>query len=299
MMNYEVFKKFTEEKINCFLGDEFKGMEVIVRPFNKINCTWDGISIINPNSDKCASPIMYLNDLYKQYEKTGDLEGTIKTAANAIKNAIKKGNKLTEKLDLTKAKENIIFQLINTEKNKNLLSGVPHRQFLDLSIIYRWLVDEDAEGISSVVIHDSLAEELGLSEEKLFELALDNTKRIMTPTVRTMWEVLFGAKGMPEMIEKIPEDNQMYIISNTKNINGAGSILYEEKLHELAEKIGTDLYILPSSVHEVIAVSAELGTHEALSEMVRTVNGTEVSEEEQLSDHVYFYDKEKRQVSMC
>ena len=299
MMNYEEFKKVTEEKIKGFLGDEFEGMEVIVRPVDKINCTWDGISIIDPNSDKGVSPTMYLNVLYKQYEKTGDLEGTIKTAANAIKNSIKKGNKLNEKLDLDKAKENIIFQLINTEKNKNLLSDVPHRQFLDLSIIYRWLVNEDAEEIASAVIHDSLAEELGLSEEELFELALDNTKRIMTPAVRTMWEVLFGAKGMPPTFGEIPEDNQIYVISNSKNINGAGSILYEEKLHELAEKIGTDLYILPSSVHEVIAVSSEIGTPEKLSEMVRKVNGTDVAEEEQLSDHVYFYDKEKRQVSMC
>lgn len=299
MMNYEEFKKVTEEKIKGFLGDEFEEMEVIVRPVDKINCTWDGISIIDPNSDKGVSPTMYLNVLYKQYEKTGDLEGTIKTAANAIKNSIKKGNKLNEKLDLDKAKDNIIFQLINTEKNKNLLSNVPHRQFLDLSIIYRWLVNEDEEGISSAVIHDSLAENLGLSEEELFELALANTKRIMTPAVRTMWEVLFGAKGMPPTFGEIPEDNQLYVISNSKNINGAGSILYEEKLHELAEKIGTDLYILPSSVHEVIAVSSEIGTPEKLSEMVRKVNGTDVAEEEQLSDHVYFYDKEKRQVSMC
>ena len=299
MMNYEEFKKVTEEKIKGFLGDEFEGMEVIVRPVDKINCTWDGISIIDPNSDKGVSPTMYLNILYKEYEKTGDLEGTIKTAANAIKNSIKKGNKLNEKLDLDKAKDNIIFQLINTEKNKNLLSNVPHRQFLDLSIIYRWLVNEDEEGISSAMIHNSLAEKLGLSEEELFELALDNTKRIMTPAVRTMWEVLFGAKGMPPTFGEIPEDNQIYVISNSKNINGAGSILYEEKLHELAEKIGTDLYILPSSVHEVIAVSSEIGTPEKLSEMVRKVNGTDVAEEEQLSDHVYFYDKEKRQVSMC
>ena len=299
MMNYEEFKKFTEEKIKGFLGDEFEGMKVIVRPVDKINCTWDGISIIDPNSDKGVSPTTYLNVLYKQYEKTGDLEGTIKTAANAIKNSIKKGNKLNEKLDLDKAKDNIIFQLINTEKNKNLLSNVPHRQFLDLSIIYRWLVNEDEEGISSAMIHNSLAEKLGMNEEELFELALVNTKRIMIPAVRTMWEVLFGAKGMPPTFGEIPEDNQIYVISNSKNISGAGSILYEEKLYELAEKIGTDLYILPSSVHEVIAVSAEMGTPEKLSEMVRKVNGTDVAEEEQLSDHVYFYDKEKRQVSMC
>lgn len=299
MMNYEEFKKVTEERFKEFLGDEFKGLEVVVRPVDKINCTWDGISIVNPNFDEYVSPTLYINLLYKQYQKTEDLEGTLKTAADAMIQAMKEGNKLHEKLDLKKAKENIIFQLINTKKNENLLSKVPHRQFLDLSIIYRWIVNEDEKGISSTLIHEQLAEKLGMTEEELFEVALANTKRIMTPVIRTLYEVLFGANGMPGMFGEIPEDNQFYVISNSKNINGAGSIIYEEKLHELAEKIGTDLYILPSSVHEVIAVSAEMGTPEALSEMVREINGTKVAEEEQLSDHVYFYDKEKRQVSMC
>jgi hypothetical protein len=38
-------------------------------------------------------------------------------------------------------------------------------------------------------------------------------------------------------------------------------------LSELSKKVGTDLYILPSSVHEVIAVSTDMGTPETLSEM--------------------------------
>ena len=160
-------------------------------------------------------------------------------------------------------------------------------------------VNEDEKGISSALIHDQLAEKLGMNEEELFEVALANTKRIMIPTIRTMWEVMrdvFGANGMPG---EIPEDKQFYVISNAKNINGAGSIVYEEKLYEIAEKIGTDIYILPSSVHEVIAVSAELGSHEALSEMVREINGTQVAEEERLSDHVYIYKKDLRKISMC
>lgn len=295
MMNYEEFKEITKGKIKEFLGDEYKGLEVVVRPVDKINCTLDGISIVKPKFDEYVSPTLYINTLYKQYQKTEDLEGTLKTAADTMIEAMKEGNKLHEKLDLDNAKENIIFQLINTKKNENLLSKVPHRQFLDLSIIYRWIVNEDEKGISSALIHDSLAKDLGMSEEELFELALVNTKRIMTPVIRTLYEVLFGAK----MFGEILADKQFYIISNQKNINGAGSILYEEKLHEVAEKIGTDLYILPSSVHEVIAVSAELGSPEALSEMVREINGTQVAEEERLSDHVYIYKKDLRKVTMC
>lgn len=91
------------------------------------------------------------------------------------------------------------------------------------------------------------------------------------------------------LLEDMPANQQMYVISNKEMKNGATSMFYDDALETLSEKIGTDLYILPSSIHEVIAVSTDFGTPETLSEIVREVNGTQVSEEEQLSDNVYYY----------
>lgn len=86
---------------------------------------------------------------------------------------------------------------------------------------------------------------------------------------------------------------------NPGKMNGAASIFYDEALAGLAEQVGTDLFILPSSVHECIAVSTEMGTPEMLAEMVQEVNGTQVSEEEQLSDHVYLFDARERKLSIA
>lgn len=88
----------------------------------------------------------------------------------------------------------------------------------------------------------------------------------------------------------------LYIITNEKRTFGAASMLYEDGLHELAESIGTDLYVLPSSVHEVIAVSTSMGSAEEMARMVREVNTGQVSPEERLSDQVYLYDKNLRQL---
>ena len=49
------------------------------------------------------------------------------------------------------------------------------------------------------------------------------------------------------MIGEMPADTMMYVISNNQGINGAVSMLYENELHTLAEKLETDLYLLPSS----------------------------------------------------
>ncbi|SDB14813.1 DUF5688 family protein [Eubacterium oxidoreducens] len=71
-------------------------------------------------------------------------------------------------------------------------------------------------------------------------------------------------------------------------------------LDKIAETVHSDLYILPSSIHEVICVSTELTDDlDFLMGMVRTVNGTEVREEEQLSDSVYRYDASNKCVKRC
>ena len=98
--------------------------------------------------------------------------------------------------------------------------------------------------------------------------------------------------------EQEPE-RTMWVISNERGTCGAASMLYEDKLHRLAESVGTDLYILPSSVHEVIAVSAEMGGPEELARMVAEINMDQVELGERLSNQVYRYDKDLRKVTLA
>lgn len=118
-------------------------------------------------------------------------------------------------------------------------------------------------------------------------------------------EALRGVFGMEidEMEEKeqieIPEAEVMYVITNSAGINGAASMLYENVLHALAEKLGTDLYILPSSVHEVIAVSAELEEPNELAQIVAEINMSQVELADRLSNQVYHYDKDLRKITLA
>ena len=110
--------------------------------------------------------------------------------------------------------------------------------------------------------------------------------------------------GMPSeiadmMLGEMPPEQQMYVISNNKGINGAVSMLYEDGLHDLAEKLGSDLYIMPSSIHEVIAVSTDMGNPNELAAMVAEINMDQVALDERLSNQVYHYDKELRKVTLA
>ena len=176
-------------------------------------------------------------------------------------------------------------------------------------MIYRWVVCVDRDGMQSMIITNDFAAARGFTEEELFQHAVENTKRICPPRVKSMQDVMADLEvedGMPQEIlesmgvfDEIPPEKNLWVITNEMGINGAASMLYEENLHKLAEQIGTDLYLLPSSIHETIAVSVEMGAPEYLAQMVHDVNMTAVTLDERLSNNVYHYDKDLRKLELA
>jgi hypothetical protein len=280
-------------------------MEVRVESVDKVNRKLDGLSLLANNGKTMISPTLYINDMYEKYLKTEDLQATLREAAEAMDEVFKEAT--IPPLDISTAKGNIIFQLVNTVQNEDMLKNKPHREFHDLSVMYRWVVSVEEKQMSTIVINNSLAESLGMDEEQLFKAAAENTRRIMPPVVKSMNEVMrdiFVADGMPKeladlMVGEQEPEMTMWIITNESKIDGAASMLYEDKLHNLAESVGTDLYILPSSVHEVIAVSVEMGEPEELAQMVSEVNMAQVELGERLSNQVYHYDKDLRKITLA
>lgn len=300
-MEYTEFKELVEERFNEFLPDKYKDMEVVVRKINKINKEMDGISL---KTKIC--PTIYINDLYDKYLKIGDFESVISMAAEGMAKALESVSDIDINFD--DFSENVIFMLVNTNQNKEWLKNVPHREFLDLSIIYRWIINADENGMKSSVVNNSLAEHLGYSEEQLFNLAKDNTRRINIPEVIDMSSAIkemMLKDGMPEeMLEEVineekVKENYLWVIGNKNHFQGAASIAYEDILYELAEKLDSDLYILPSSIHECIAVKVEKKDDPSeLQEMVKQVNCEVVEIGDKLSDNIYFYDRKERKLNL-
>lgn len=82
MMNYEIFKEVVKEKFMDYMPDNFKGMELVVMPVEKVNMTYDGISI--RGKDTNISPTIYINDMYEKYQNCGDLEETLMAACDLM-----------------------------------------------------------------------------------------------------------------------------------------------------------------------------------------------------------------------
>ena len=90
----------------------------------------------------------------------------------------------------------------------------------------------------------------------------------------------------------------MYVLTNQDIWFGSYCINYDGVLSALAEKENANLYILPSSLHEVIVVPDSGGAStEQLKEMVSQVNTTSLPEEKLLSYSIYHFSRETQKIT--
>lgn len=190
------------------------------------------------------------------------------------------------------AKKSLFVKLVNTERNESLVEQSISKEFLDLSAVVRVILKMDKEGMASMALSKGDAEILGMTEEEIYAAALANTLRLFPPKLMNLGryvEMSIGAE-LP-----LGEDEvTTYILTNQKEVDGAIYFMSPEVVGAIAEALEDDLYILPSSVNEVLLVRAselEDGVDE-LKEMVRDANETVVAEKDILSYNVYHYDKE-------
>lgn len=208
-------------------------------------------------------------------------------------------------LDFEKVKDDIALRLMNTENNQEKLQNRPNETIEDMSASLVIVVGETKEGLATAPITNDIMAELGTDKDTLMEIAKANMAE-QDYSFKSMRDVLIGTMfpdGIPEndpMIEMMlpPEDGpQMYVLSNEHNLHGAAEIMNQKAMDEIADKLGGDFVVLPSSVHEVIILPFDDNMDSAtLDNMIQEINGGVVSPEDKLSDHAFMYDSEAHEL---
>ena len=267
-----------------------------------------GITIIDKQESNGITPTIYIDNYYEEY---CDSKLTVEEIAEKVielhyerKDDVPFDIKALT--DFDNAKKNLRIKLINTEKNRKLLETVPHKAFLDMSMVYQVKAFSEDDAVGTTVVSNSLLKMYGVSADELHEAAFETMKESEPVDIVGMTRKIMGLAsmmGMDEMeLEEIVsrlEDEQMILISNTSNICGASQILYKENLQKIADIFKEDFYILPSSIHECLAVRTSDSDIEMLKAMVTEVNSTQVLPEEVLSDNVYFYSTETGELAIA
>lgn len=216
--------------------------------------------------------------------------------------------------NIEEVKDNIVMRLVNYERNKVRLADCPHTRFLDMVISYYYIAVDAEGGIASALITNNELDLWGLTTEELHELAASNTERLFPAHMESLSRVITNAirrkvpeecdmAGEIEMLAQCIEGTSdrigMWVLSNDEGLNGAICILYKDQLSKLAKELDANLYILPSSVHEtILAVDDEDVEPEFLKELVEDANMSSVGLIDLLSDNIYYYDRDKDEVTI-
>lgn len=302
MFSFEEFVTQVKNGLERELRKRYDKVNLRIVTNRKVNCEMVGLEC--DVSSGCAyGSTLYMESLYNAYLEHGDMNEIISTATEVIEASIKECRYLQDKVDFRHSEDGVVFQLIHTEQNKELLKTMPHRNFMDLSIVYRCILNISDDGMLSAPVTHAYADMLGLNEEELYELAFENTRYIMQPTVHSMEQIVEGLEEALNMMEKLKEEgaleekSPLYVITNSKRTWGAASVLYKGKLLSLAEKLDSDLYLIPSSVHEMLIISAEHEMLESVESMLYEANQNIVDMGERLSNEIYLYDRKTNSIT--
>lgn len=307
MMDYEIFKDVIEDQIKDYLPDSFKNADILIRRAHETNESYDEICAIL--SDEKMSPAVGIKYYYEKYREKENIQSILRELAGSIVELHDIKKEVEDIVDLDNVQHNILYAVVNTEANREFLENAPHRQLQDLSVVYRIRLGNDEYGKEiSMKINNDIMNQMKLTEQNLFDLASENTNRIYPAKAVSMEEQIreiLQRQGMDnETIDVLVDarmlrESPLWVVKNDAPVGGAAIIANTDVFDELSQKIGDDLYIIPSSVHEVLVMPAGQNDALKLADMVLDINRTETLLVDRLSNQIYKYDKENKEITMA
>ena len=312
MMDFAAFKEAVIQNFMDYAPVSITNGELRVFQVGKDNGMKEALSVIVDSEVRDTWPMVYLDKMYENYQICGNLRGVMIAAGNFLEQGYQGMEQSYQMLDADNLRLNVEMEIVNTQLNEKLLKDAPHKEFQDLSVIYRWAVASDPVFTASSVVTDAILEKTGVTEEELYQCAVENTRRKNKAKVVSIEETMEGRHDMIDFgpgvtdkeayLKKMIADAKanpqttMWVLSNEQGQRGAVQMVYEENLRKIGEMMKTDLYIIPSSRHEVMVVSDGYMPLMQLEDMLMYGNQDMGDRADFLSNNIYHYDRARRKV---
>jgi hypothetical protein len=192
----------------------------------------------------------------------------------------------------TNIKDRVCYVLLKnyyTSDFNVILKDIPYRNYLDFVIVYYVKTEKGLR----LLITNKLVNDFGINEYQLFNDASINTPILERAIIRTIQEILLRYiedSVIDKSINKMIDSDTKYVITNKDKYFGATTVLYPDLIKGIATDLNKDLYIIFSSVHELIILDAEAKTSSSrIKSVIRTINETVVEPKDVMSDNLYRY----------
>ena len=291
-LNFIEFVDAVKDNIKDYLPEPFQDAEVKVDPFQKLNTAYLGLQV--RREDQMVVPNINLNGMFDQYQKEGyTMAAMLTVIAQQLQSEPEVQTAWLK--DYSQVKDHLFIRVSDVKENMAFLAKAPHKEVDGLAVSYH-IAFEGQHGVeASTPLTNQMMVMYGVTAEQLHTDALESSQRLYPAKFRNMNEIMAEMMGgvdadmMPPMEPQ--EGSPLMVLTNTQGIHGASALFYPGQLDAIAQQVGSDFFVLPSSVHETL-ILADDGTMEpdSLQFMVREINQSTVAPEDRLSDFVYHYD---------
>ena len=244
--------------------------------------------------DENVAPTIYIDQMYEKY-KRGVLLSSLVTDVLIMyrQSAPRETIDVDFFSDFSLVSEKLFFKVVNYKKNKEKLKDVPIKRIMDLALVPVCFYQNEHIDEGSIMIQNSHLAIWEITKEELWENISESAPKVAPPKIKDLLDFLERMTGESQR-EEFEACCGMYVVTNKCENFGAGSILYPGLLKSIADDHESDLFIIPSSVHECIVIpdSAFVMDTDSMREMIHEVNRTALVDEDILSDNLYMYDRQ-------
>lgn len=287
------YQDFVKQVVTSVKSEVNRETTVRVKPVRRNNdFSSDGLNIVR--DENIFSPTVFLDECYEEYLKGRSIVGIV-SDITGFYNSHETGSSLDISYfyNFSDVESHLAFKLINFERNIEMLSEVPFERFLDFAIVCYCLVIHPVFGTGSILVKNEHLDYWNVTKETLFNSAKINADNILPSRICSAEDEL-KLRGTDDMDYPV-----MYMLTNSMNYYGAACMLYNGVMEKMSILLNNDLYILPSSVDEVFIINKDDNYKvEELKEMVEYINKHYVTKECFLSNNVYMYSRETKEIML-
>lgn len=303
MKNKKEFFEYVIENVRLYLPPSFKDAQVFIEVEEKENGRNVPILLI-VQLEETSLPCIPLEEIYCDYVEGDDLDTCVRKIADlrTKRDHLEYLADLSYASDYEKVKDRLMIKLCDPEFKQRWLENKIYTIHGDFAAVYYVRLCEEREKTFGMPVTKQLMEKWEVTLKQLHEDALlsEREKQALLFEVDEYLLSLMTGKGTVRNLlngkaEWHPEiaETPMLCLTNSSMSNGASMILQKDIMRQAGEIIGSDFYVLPSSIHETLFVPIwDVGASKLL-QMVKDVNEAEVELCDQLSDKVQYYDSEK------
>ena len=303
-MTKEDFVRTVADRLPDYLSEDLKITDISVKEVVKHNDQHKlGIEFTLAESN--FSPVVYPDALFEDYQAGKPLEKILQALSHTVEKSLPKVPIVTKETvtqtlsNYESARHHLSIRLCDPDLNQELLENSVHSKVSDFEAIYQLKFAMPDERVGYSTITPAMLDTWGVSMETLQKDAATCTWAeypILSPLGNTI-SYLTSGLPLPNLLEtgepiQMSDDMlPIFVLSNDHAMQGASLITLPDLLDQIGDIVQDDFYILPSSLHEVIIVpqNTQMSLDE-LSEMVHSINESQVAAEELLSNKVQHYD---------